>query len=1286
MNKHVAFLIIAMVMCVFTIKAQPQWVSFFESHSQEPTISVIQSSNDSVTLSVEIPGLNREVIEYGGEIFDRLSLAGGIRGGLAGSPEIPFFKKLLAIPECEGAVISVSIKDSTILDHYYVYPIPNLVKDSSNGTVQLIESYFYDRDRYSHNMYIPKLIVEVDHYGYVRSQKVMTANVNPIRFNPVEHKLIAYQKMEITIKFKRPKSNINVNTGIFNNVVSHSLLNYKSNGVSAKSRKNRDETGNVTWVTLNNVAAASTIVADYLIITAQEYNVQNQNLALIANHRAQYNGYDVAVVSAQNIMSLPFYYTTQNFQYEQKIRSFIKMVYEGNHANHTYDGKLAYVLLVGDCSLYFMQSTNEGVPTSCDNTDIVYYPNPNDYYYACITNNNGVYDPEGDLFIGRLSVNNETELYNIIWKTIYDETGGTNEDWKFRTNLIDGMSDPFNRLYYDNCIVPNFTALTNPPYHTYFYGTLADDINNGTNTLLYIGHSTVTTLNSADIYWFDQYLDNLGEYPFFTAFSCMSGAYFDPSTDCIGEQLTTYSSSAGVVGYLAYNSWIALPSVDPCNTTPVYFYDYIYKSIYQNLSHITGEFILESKLEEPYDGKYAQFGFNLLGDPALNIMTNGFWVTKDLTLDCNTTISNTVYVMSGKTLTIPPNCNLYFDQGGWIKVLPGATLIIGDGATIHGKTSENEIYVGGTIRGSSSNSMIKDVNFISIDNAQSWKGLELCNTALSVVFDNCTFNNCGLVGNANSVNVSNNSTFNKSTISLTETNFELHHTALVNTNIILEKYNTNLYSAIIDNNCTFLNDQALNNDAVIKIIGYQTFNIKRCTLSYNNGTGIDLTNCGWGGSSNYISNCTIQKTSNPQYLSWGIRAYQSSANISNNFISQNRYGIACIHSSNISVAGNASATNVNQTQRIKDNYVNQIIAFDNSFPYYLHYNEIRNTINPNFYLIYYDNGSPIADPGPGITAPLTLFNVKCNCFPTPFNPNTMLYPSNQYEYSIWCPPSGTCDYRMSDDDYSKNANAKNILLDGIYPEIESDLTKIIKNDPNSNITRAALKKLFYCSKKSYSDYSSLKEFYLKEAALSLDSVTRNLNLFLTNKCNIEQKNYTKAIQWFNNKINTSGAKQDSIYSLIDLEYLSLQMKKESFQGNSNNSSSEEMSKSLASSQAEFRKNSDFLIRKLFDEDDSSNLNHNEYNHISSSFLLFQNHPNPFSGETNISYSLPCQTDVKIIVSDLTGKRLICVDKETQQAGSYEFTLNCGGLTRGCYLVSLYSNSKDVARIKMVIIK
>ncbi len=404
--------------------AQPQWVPFTQSVPTAPIFTLSTSSSTSVTFSVEVGGMNSETITQNGTNYNRVSISGATTLSSTGSPELPSLTYMVAIPECSEVQLAYTIGSQGSLSGFNIYPVPDYEEVTNpDSTVYLSEVFAIDQSVYSKNEYLPPVSVTIASQGYLRSQKYAEVVFSPLAFNPTTGQVAVAQQVEVTLTFNNPTTNVNVNTGIFNNVAAGSFINYVSNGVSAVINDRAATPGTVTWVTLQNVVQASGIVADYLIITSAPFfdpEDSTSQLLRIAQHRARYNGFDVAIVNMDNLLSYFINLADGDYKNERAIRRFTKAVYEGANASHTLDGKLGYVLLVGD-----VRAGNESMPTSYDHP--YQYENstyPSDYYFTCVTiQENGTYDEKGDLFIGRFCVENNTnygatQLFNIVEKTI----------------------------------------------------------------------------------------------------------------------------------------------------------------------------------------------------------------------------------------------------------------------------------------------------------------------------------------------------------------------------------------------------------------------------------------------------------------------------------------------------------------------------------------------------------------------------------------------------------------------------------------------------------------------------------------------------------------------------------------------------------------------------------------------------------------------------------------------------------------------------------------------------
>ncbi|MGE5411559.1 MAG: C25 family cysteine peptidase, partial [Clostridiales bacterium] len=577
------------------------------------------------------------------------------------------------------------------------------------------------------------------------------------------------------------------------NMMNHAAINYDLKGIGASTKKSdimhestlskatqsnsqNAVTSVVTRVTdINTLKGANAIPVDYLIITHSSLFNSN-SLTTLANFRKDHNGLDVAIVKVDDIYGLyppptnPPATTPQTYI---SIRNFIKDVYLTGRANNTFDGHLGYILLLGDA--YLDDNNTEMVPA-------VHSPNyysleqGGDYYYACT---GGDTDDLMDLMYGRLSVGNETELSNSVNKIISYENN-SNNSWCNDYTFVGGNPD----LYCDSD--PAFKTLTEivPPsnaksyayraYDTspatqvieaspvqgyrytyaqyndgaYLCGSdlleswLFDDQNAGLNhrvhTFIYEGHggwnALVANEGSGRYIFRGNTLDSKLSNDLYTfmILNCCDAGHFDnnltgaESGDCLGEEVV-YLANKGAIGCLAStrdSDTGAFGQVDAL----------VVRAMQQNMSHVMGEAVMESKLLLS-DSQYRR-QYNLYGDPAVNLWPTGFTMTENTTLSGNIQISENLTVPSGVTLTIAAGANLRFSNGASITV---------NGNLVANGTSSSRITFQRTGTSGSWGNIILDglgVSNSTLNNIDMSNGTELrILNGAKVTVSNCTLNN-----------------------------------------------------------------------------------------------------------------------------------------------------------------------------------------------------------------------------------------------------------------------------------------------------------------------------------------------------------------------------------------------------------------------------------------------------------------------------------------------------------------------------------------------------------------
>jgi len=663
MFKKLFFVIVALLLGV-AANAQ-EWVSFgSRAEGAPPEVSVSRSDNQQVSFTVGLSGMYVESKNETGGLYKRLSMPQCQKMGAVGSPELPVVTQMVAIPECSDVNVVVTMSGVQTFSNYLVYPVPmQEVRNNEDGTVYVAEVFTQDVAVYGQNALMPVEAYSVLETGALRSQRYMRIELHPVQYNPVTQTLSVATEMEVTLTFVNATTPVNANLGIFNNVATNTMVNYTDQGIKASINdkafeKGGFQQGEVKWKRLSTASEVNNLTADYLIICANAFfsgGKPHDEIMRLANHRAQYNGFDVWVLNAEDIISDGVGFTYEDntippiFKKEQRIRTCIRTIYETGTAHHTMDGKLAYVLLVGDVD--GGQTGNNGMPSSYDHDLWINQVYASDYYFSCITKTNGQYDEVGDLYIGRFCVPNNlntdgnypglTHLHNMVTKTIdYETELKPNGTFKKRTTLAMGGGSGFTNIMYEEWFlyvskllqIPYIdgvnTFALNPPDGNSFKEAVIAMLNGPTNGVLFNMFCHGSVENWGLMHWdiLSTSLENSHEQPFCFSKSCETGKFDDNGYRySIAEYMTSYSESKGFVGMLA-------PTTSPYIATEHHYN--IPTAIFGDLSFITGEFILEAKALHNF---YEALVYNLFGDPALNIMAEGYEIKTHTILKDNIT-------------------------------------------------------------------------------------------------------------------------------------------------------------------------------------------------------------------------------------------------------------------------------------------------------------------------------------------------------------------------------------------------------------------------------------------------------------------------------------------------------------------------------------------------------------------------------------------------------------------------------------------------------------------------
>lgn len=1237
--------LVTMLLLVFSLFGT--WVPF-RNGNESIDYDVITSNNGKVTFEISTNGMYSTDKTVGNEIFQRISLPEGMSNRPVGSPELPYIRKLIAIPECSDFELTVNSFNISIYNGYNIYPVPifNSVT-SPNGTTFKEEVFTKDIVQYNINDYLLSSVAVVGEVGYFRDQKFAEILIYPINYNPVTKEINIRNDINLTLTFANSSGSVNVNTGIFNSVASSTMINYASNGINALVNDHTDRIGQVSKEILSSEGEAELVNADYVIISDNIFydsSIQatnpnestNPSLQALAQHRASYNGFSVSIVDVENIMDV-FEIANESCSRERAIRRFITRVYTGHNAPHTQDGHLAYVLLVGDV---VMDDNSLGVDTSYDHAYLEedwfgdYTVIASDTYYTLVSGN----DSNSDLMIGRFGVSNATELDNLTQKTIFYETEyNPDENWRESTCLS-------YRQIYDgdmnvcNTYVSNMLNILNEPYlsnfDSYCYDIDPDlslaiaDINSGNIFTGIAAHGSPTSISlygqdgqsytSSD---FVEDLSNNHKTPNIIFSSCLVGAMdfsWQGVTDCLSEKLLNFDDENGFVTSIGASRAIVLHE-------PINLQNSLYEAFPYNVWHrhqfVAGEAWLTAKnMNYEISDNY---NMNFFGDPALNIMAQGFKISESIVMSGNTTISSDIEVEAGAILTLSSSAVVSLEQNGRIIVNEGAILNVNDGAIIN-LGYNNSIEIFGQIMITSNPNTPPQLSAISgYDYDPGSLNIHDCSATNPLLIDNVSFNNiilrswrdnltieqCSFVNGASKIK-GNHTSINNSTFAFSPVNIMCNGCKTFESSVIGNQFTSSTLE-IESNTAYTIHNNSFTNENLFPYIN-----------------AINIYNSGIGGT-HEISDNNIG-VFNDYPFAIGIDVYQSHADIIGlNVFHNTQYAIRALNNSKVKVTGNPDAGYYTETQQFNLDCSPRcaIYADHISFPYEMRWNYLgANSFTTEQWLTCNQLHTALMRPH------CATNNNWNSCFIA--NNNIDL---NKFTIDpIWELDVFPLEVREVEQMYNAAIESKET---GNLAQAETQFKYIIENYPDTNWAEASLKELLSISKALYTNMSNLKTYYSDQDIFSTPELERIAGCYSI-LCDIADKNYSAAISAYEDIISNPPSPEESLYATIDLGYTYILMNSDSTKTNISYKYPDLRPKSYD----EFKMNRENLLNQLMGYEDTTTPDSNVAD------IEINAYPNPFN--PNVTFSVRAKSDVsaELTIFNVKGQTVKKLADQTLKKG------------------------------------
>lgn len=442
------------------------------------------------------------------------------RLGIAEAPDLPVVRRWFAVPECAQIDIRSRVHSERRVRNVVLRQPPRS---------ELGVSEFPDASAKWHrgDNWYPSRWARVLKMCHLRGQNMALIEFSPVRYSAPQRELLIADDLEIELRPVGSSGGIHTDAGPMQALVGLLAANSlgRTHGLPGTYGRVQmsSETGAYKWcmsatesdwqATADSVKAFG---ADYVILVADELVAHAEDrtrIEALASHRASTNLFNVAIVPMQGIDASP-----DTFQTPITIRDFIKTVYESGTASHMADGKLAYVLLLGDAfnpNRAVLIPGYYGFPIA--NFDLQGFLQSSDAYYSLLSED-PVIDDLPEVFLGRLPVDHDDEhweLGNVVNNILDYEplpfaawtdrilmvSGGSTVSFTFDGEGGAGFENFFDSIdaYYipANKSVTKMHRLTSGLGNTQFSKAVADSAKNGFGLLAMFDHGNYFELAGA---------------------------------------------------------------------------------------------------------------------------------------------------------------------------------------------------------------------------------------------------------------------------------------------------------------------------------------------------------------------------------------------------------------------------------------------------------------------------------------------------------------------------------------------------------------------------------------------------------------------------------------------------------------------------------------------------------------------------------------------------------------------------------------------------------------------
>jgi tetratricopeptide (TPR) repeat protein len=309
---------------------------------------------------------------------------------------------------------------------------------------------------------------------------------------------------------------------------------------------------------------------------------------------------------------------------------------------------------------------------------------------------------------------------------------------------------------------------------------------------------------------------------------------------------------------------------------------------------------------------------------------------------------------------------------------------------------------------------------------------------------------------------------------------------------------------------------------------------------------------------------------------------------------------------------------------------------------------------------------------------VNYYNIRKTCINNnfwgdSFFPQYHLYPNDAFDYlQIWLPSKSTM-------------SAETLYFDALDFFANEDYTAavvafkdLIENHAETPFAQAAMHELFALEQFTNNDFVTLHNYFV--SFTESDSTLYDKAQFLATRCNVRQKEWDAAINWYENRIENPPSYPDSVFAVIDLGEIHLLMEEDDeFELKARPVT--RFPQLRPQSRAAFEtKKTELLatlpqINKTKTEFPLANGNSNG--------ALGQNIPNPATESTTVVYEIYTEGTVEISIYNILGQLIQTIPQGFKKEGVYQVEISLVNIPTGVYSYALFVDGERIDSKKLI---